>query len=81
VVIITAPEYQAQQARALENARRGPRGAEHRCVPLYDVWEAGQYRSWRLPESQQTLGYYGPDVDTSRVAIFNANSGIVTAAR
>ena len=78
VVIITAPKYQTQQARALEMPVAGRVELNIRLRPLYDVWEAGQYRSWRLPESQQTLGYYGPDVDTSRVAIFNANSGIVT---
>jgi Carboxypeptidase regulatory-like domain/TonB-dependent Receptor Plug Domain len=78
VVTITAPQYQTQQARSLEMPVAGRAELNIRLRPLYDVWEAGQYRSWRLPESQQTLGYYGPDVDTSRVAIFNANTGIVT---
>jgi hypothetical protein len=77
-VTISAPQYQSQQARSLDLPVSGRVELNFRLRPLSDVWEAGQYRSWRLPESQQTLGYYGPDVDTSRVAIFNANQGYVT---
>jgi hypothetical protein len=49
-----------------------------RLRPLYDVWEAGQFRSWVLPGSQQAVGFYGPDVDTSRSTVFNANRGLIT---
>jgi len=43
--------------------------------PLADLWEAGRYGSWVSPESKQTLVFYGPDVDTSRILAFNANLG------
>jgi len=75
---VSAPRYQSQQARALEIPVAGRLELNFRLRPLYDVWEAGQYRSWLLPESQQVLGYYGPDVDTSRVAVFNANRGLIS---
>ena len=78
VITISAPQYQTQQARALDIPVAGRVELNIRMRPLYDVWEAGQYRSRLLPGSQQALGYYGPDVDTSRVAIFNANRGIAT---
>lgn len=77
-VTVTGAGYQTQQARALELPVAGRVELNFRLRPLYDVWEAGQYRSWVLPESQQALGYYGPDVDTSRIAVFNANRGFVT---
>ena len=75
---ISFDKYQSQQARAVELPVAGRLELNFRLRPLYDVWEAGQYRSWRVPESQQVLGYYGPDVDTSRVAVFNANRGFIT---
>ena len=75
---ISVPQYQTQEARAVELPVAGRLELNFRLRPLSDVWEAGQYRSWRVPESQQVLGYYGPDVDTSRVAVFNANRGWIT---
>ena len=75
---ISAPNYQTQQARLIEVPVAGRVELNFRLRPLYDVWESGQYRSWMVPESQQVLGYYGPDVDTSRVAVFNANRGLVS---
>jgi Carboxypeptidase regulatory-like domain/TonB-dependent Receptor Plug Domain/TonB dependent receptor len=77
-VTVHAAQYQDQQARALELPVAGRVELIFRVRPLYDVWEAGQFRSWVLPESQQALGFYGPDVDTSRVAVFNANRGLIT---
>ena len=78
VITVTAAQYQTQQARVVELPVAGRLEFNFRLRPLYDVWESGQFRSWLLPESQQSLGYYGPDVDTSRVAVFNANRGVVT---
>jgi len=78
VVTVSAAKYQMQQVRALDLPVAGRVELNFRLRPLYDVWEAGQFRSWLLPESQQSLSYYGPDVDTSRVAVFNANRGLVT---
>ncbi len=77
-ITVSAPQYQSQHARAVEIPVAGRLELNFRLRPLYDVWEAGQYRSWLLPESQQVLGYYGPDVDTSRVAVFNANRGLIS---
>ncbi|MDQ2947438.1 MAG: carboxypeptidase regulatory-like domain-containing protein, partial [Acidobacteriota bacterium] len=77
-ITISAPRYQTQQARTLELPVAGRVELNFTVRPLSDVWEAGQFRSWILPQSQQALGFYGPDVDTSRVAVFNANRGVVT---
>ena len=75
---ISASKYQNQQFRNLELPVAARVEISVRIRPLTDVWEAGQYRSWLLPESQQSVGFYGPDVDTSRVAVFNANRGYAT---
>jgi hypothetical protein len=77
-VNVEAPGYQAQQARALELPVAARVELNFRLRPLYDVWEAGQFRSLVLPGSQQALGFYGPDVDTSRSVVFNANRGLIT---
>src|SRR5579871_6301300 len=78
IVTVNAPQYQAQQARALDVPVAGRVELNFYMRPLYDVWEAGQFRSLVLPKSQQTLDFYGPDVDASRVAVFNANLGLAT---
>ena len=77
-VAVSAPAYQSQQARALDLTVAGRLELNFQLRPLSDVWEAGQFRSVLLPQSQQALAFYGPDVDTSRVAVFNANRGSVT---
>jgi hypothetical protein len=74
---VSAPQYKSQQARAAGIPVAGRLELNFRLLPLYDVWEAGQYRSWLLPKSQQVLGYHGPDVDTIRVAVFNADRGLI----
>ena len=77
-VSVDAPAYQSQQARALELPVAARFELNFRLRPLYDVWEAGQFRSFVLPGSRQALGFYGPDVDTSRSVVFNANRGLIT---
>ncbi len=77
-VTVTAPNYQTQQARALLLPVAGRVELNFRLRPLYDVFEANQFRSWLVPGSQQAIGFYGPDVDTTRVAVFNANRGQAT---
>ena len=77
-VTVTAPNYQTQQARALLLPVAGRMELNFRLRPLYDVFEANQFRSWLIPGSQQAIGFYGPDVDTTRVAVFNANRGQAT---
>jgi hypothetical protein len=57
VVTVSASQYQTQQARSVDLPVSGREELNFRLRPLYDVWEAGQYRSWRLPESQQTIGF------------------------
>jgi hypothetical protein len=75
---VEAPGYQSQQARALELPVAARVELNFRLRPLYDVWESGQFGSLLLPGSQQALGFYGPDVDTSRSVVFNANRGLIT---
>jgi hypothetical protein len=77
-VTVSAPNYQSQQARALVLPVSARVELNFRLRPLYDVFEAGQFRSWVVPGSQQAIGFYGPDVDTSRTAVFNANRGQAT---
>ena len=74
-VTVTAPRYQTQQARAVDLSVAGRVQLNFRMRPLNDLWEAGQYSSFVLPRSQQALSFYGPDVDTSRIAVFDANRG------
>ena len=42
--------------------------------PLSDLWEAGRFGAYRLPNSPRTLGFYGPDVDTGRHRGSTANT-------
>ncbi|MDP8982452.1 MAG: carboxypeptidase regulatory-like domain-containing protein [Acidobacteriota bacterium] len=77
-ITVSAAHYQQQEARALELPVAGRVELNFKLRPLSDVWEAGQYRSWLLPQSQQSIAFYGPDVDSSRVAIFSANRGVAT---
>lgn len=73
-VTITANDYQAQQARQVEIAVASRVELNFRLRPLSDLWEAGRFGTWHLPGSQQTLTLYGPDVDTSRLAVFSLNN-------
>ena len=75
---VSAPGYQSQEARALELPVAARFELNFRMRPLSDVWEQRQFRSLVLPESQQALGIYGLDVDTSRSVVFDPNRGLVT---
>ena len=75
---VSAPDYQSQEARALELPVAARFELNFRLRPLSDVWERRQFRSMVLPGSQQALGFYGPDVDTSRSVVFDPNRGLVT---
>ena len=77
-VLVSTNNYQPQELHLLELPVAGRLELNFRLRPLNDVWEARQYRSYLLPGSQQTLMFYGPDVDTSRVASFEANHGTKT---
>src|SRR4029079_18848127 len=46
-----------------------------RLRPLSDVWEAGQYRTLVVPNSEAVITFYGPDVDNSRSGSFEAVRG------
>jgi hypothetical protein len=72
----TRAGYQSQQAGALEILVASRVELNFKVRPLSDVWEAGQYRSWQMPQSKQSVGFYGPDVDTSRIAVFDPNLGL-----
>jgi hypothetical protein len=74
-VTVSNAGYQSQQARALEIPVAARIELNFRLRPLADLWEAGRYGSWVSPQSQQSLLFYGPDVDTSRILAFDANLG------
>jgi hypothetical protein len=77
IITVSAPGYQTQQARAIDLPVSGRIDLKFRLRPLYDLWEAGRFRSWIMPQSQQSLDFYGPDVDASRIAVFSANTGSI----
>ena len=77
IITVSAPGYQTQQARAIDLPVSGRLELRFRLRPLYDLWEAGRFQSWVTPHSQQSLEFYGPDVDTSRIAVFSSNTGSV----
>ena len=72
---VEAGGYQAQELHRLEVPVAGALDLEFRLRPEKDIWEARQYRSYFPPGSGQVLTFYGPDVDTSRIATFEANHG------
>jgi hypothetical protein len=74
-ISVTARGYQSQQARTLEMPVAGRVELNFHVRPLADLFGQGQFKTWQTPGTQQTLGFYGPDVDTSRIAAFMANKG------
>lgn len=74
---IDAPGYQSQELHLLELPIAGRLDLEFRLRPENDVWEARQYQSYLLPDSHQVLTFYGPDLDTSRVASFASSHGTI----
>ncbi|HKA01787.1 MAG TPA: TonB-dependent receptor, partial [Candidatus Solibacter sp.] len=80
---IEAENYQAAEVHQLELAVAARLDLQFRLRPVSDVWQAGQYRSVFLPNSEALLTFYGPDVDTSRSASFaapRANRGALEAS-
>lgn len=80
---VEAPKYQAAEVHQLEVRVAGRLDLQFRLRPESDVWQAGQYRSVFLPNSEALLTFYGPDVDTSRTASFaapRANRGALEAS-
>ncbi len=73
-VTITENKYQSQQARSVEVRVASRVELNFRLRPLSDLWEAGRSDLFRIPGTTRTLGFYGPDVDTSRLAVFTANT-------
>src|SRR5262249_23715849 len=67
-VTVTDQKYQSQQARAVEVRVAARVELNIRLRPLSDLWEAGRNDLFRIPGTTRTLGFYGPDVDTSRLA-------------
>jgi len=67
--------YQAQEIQRLVLPVAARLELDFRLRPLADVWEAGQYGSVFFPASGGVLGFFGPDVDTSRTGSFEANRG------
>jgi hypothetical protein len=80
---VEAQKYQAAEVHQLEVPVAGRLDLQFRLRPESDVWQAGQYRSVFLPNSEALLTFYGPDVDTSRTASFatpHANRGALEAS-
>jgi tetratricopeptide (TPR) repeat protein len=73
-VTITENKYQSQQARSVEVRVAARVELNFRLRPLSDLWEAGRSDLFRIPGTTRTLGFYGPDVDSSRLAVFTANA-------
>ncbi len=74
---IDAPGYQSQELRQLDLPIAARLELHFHLRSENDVWEARQYQSYLLPESQRVLTFYGPDLDTSRVASFETSHGTV----
>jgi hypothetical protein len=77
IVTVSAQGYQTQQARAVDLPVSGRIDLKFRLRPLNDLWEAGRFQGWITPQSQQSVQFYGPDVDTSRIAVFSSNTGSI----
>jgi hypothetical protein len=73
-VTVTGDKYQSQQARAVEVRVASRVELNFPLRPLSDLWEAGRSDLFRIPGTTRTLGFYGPDVDSSRLAVFTANA-------
>jgi hypothetical protein len=73
---VSASGYQPQEVYDLELAVAARLELRFLLRPLSDVWEAGQPHSIFLPRSETVLTFYGPDVDTSRAASFEATKGL-----
>jgi hypothetical protein len=73
-VTVTENKYQSQQARSVEVRVAARVELNLRLRPLSDLWEAGRSDLFRIPGTTRTLGFYGPDVDSSRLAVFSANT-------
>ncbi|MBK9169046.1 MAG: TonB-dependent receptor [Bryobacterales bacterium] len=76
---VEARHYQAQEIYTLRLPVAGRLDLRFRLRPLADVWEQGQFRSVFFPREDSVLTFFGPDVDTSRSASFEANRGERTA--
>jgi Carboxypeptidase regulatory-like domain len=80
---VEAARYQAAEVHQLDVPVAGRLDLQFRLRPQSDVWQAGQYRSVFLPNTDAILTFYGPDVDTSRSASFaapRANRGALEAS-
>ena len=74
---VDAPGYQSQELHELELPIAARLDLDFRLRPLNDVWEARRYQSYLLPDSHLVLPFYGPDLDTSRVAFFASSHGTI----
>lgn len=72
---VTAGDHQAQELYELDLPVASSLEVNFRLRPLSDIWEQGQYRSVFLPGTKSVLPFYGPDVDTTHLALVDANRG------
>lgn len=59
-------DYQAQEYHRLNLPVAGQVTLDFVLRPLSDVWETRKTESVVLPESEQVLAFYGPDIDLTR---------------
>ena len=71
----TADGFQSQELQEMELPVAARIELDFRLRPLNDVWESGEYRSVFLPGSKTIVTFYGPDLDSSRSASFEAQKG------
>ena len=73
---LEASGYQNQEVQNLTVGVAGRLDLDFSLRRLDDVWEAGRYRSVRLPETDSMVTFFGPDLDASRTARVTPNSGL-----
>ncbi len=63
--------FQGQEAQELELPVAGRLQVDFQLRPLNDIWEAGQFRSYVLPQNKTIVTYFGPDLDESHAALLD----------
>jgi hypothetical protein len=74
-IVASAPHYQPRELRNYEIPVSGLMVVDLLLRPVYDLWEAGQYRALVPPGSRTVSTIYGPDVDFSKTASFEPVTG------
>lgn len=70
-----APGFRAQEVQQLTVAVAGSLTLDFRLNRTTELWDAAQYRSIFLPESDAVITFFGPDVDPNYTGRFETNRG------